>query len=191
MKIITRVADEYAKFARWVAIISGAAVLILMLYTVVDVTGRYLANRPVPAAYEMTIIFLIYICYFGITLVQARKGQMRLEFLYDKSGYRGKLIIDLFSVLFGLFIFGIVTWKGWEYAVESWQVKEVTLGAYTVPVFPGRIGLAIGATIFVIQYIIDLTVILAKMITSFTNKVALKSDKPEALVSTENTGGIQ
>jgi TRAP-type C4-dicarboxylate transport system permease small subunit len=189
MRIITRVADEYAKFARWVAFFSGFVVLLLMVYTVVDVTGRYLANRPVPAAYELTIIFLVYITYFGVTLVQARKGHMRLEFIYEKTGFRGKIILDLISILFGLFIFGIITWQGWLYAIDSWQVKEVTMGAYTVPVFPGRIGLAIGATIFLIQYIIDFILALVQLLQSFTKDRSSTAKVSGSLVNTENVGG--
>jgi TRAP-type transport system small permease protein len=155
LKAITRIADGYARFAKWVAYISGAVVVILMVYTVIDVAGRYIANRPMPGAYEFANIFLIYITYFGVTLVQARGGHMRLGFLYEKGNIRGKALIDLISVLFGLFIVGIIAWQGWVYAVDSWKVQEVTMGSYTLPVFPGRIALAIGATIFVLQYVID------------------------------------
>jgi TRAP-type C4-dicarboxylate transport system permease small subunit len=155
MKTIVRIANEYAKFAKWVAVVSGVVVVLLMLYTTADVAGRYLFNRPVPAAYELTVIFLIYVTYFGISLVQARGGHMRLGFLYEKASSRSKALIDLFTVLVGLFIFGIVAWQGWIYAIDSWTTKEVTMGAYTVPVFPGRIALAIGASIFCVQYIID------------------------------------
>jgi TRAP-type C4-dicarboxylate transport system permease small subunit len=155
MKTINHIADEYAKFARWVAIISGVVVIVMMLYTTVDVAGRYLAKHPAPAAYEYTNMFLIYITYFGVTLVQARGGHMRLGFLYEKAGPRGRALTDLISSIFGLFIIGVITWQGWLYAVESWQQGEVTLGAYTVPVTPGRIALALGATIFLVQYIID------------------------------------
>ena len=156
LKRITRVADCYAKFARWVAIVSGIVVLLLMLYTTIDVAGRYLFDKPVPAAYEMTVMFLIYITYFGITLVQARGGHMRLGFLWEIAGPRGRALIDLLSVLIGLFIFGIATWQGWLWAIDAWKIGETTMGAYSVPLFPGRIALAIGATIFIGQYLIDL-----------------------------------
>ena len=112
VKGIARVADGYARFARWVAVISGLVVMFLMFYTTADVIGRYTLNRPVPAAFEYSIIFLVYICYFGITLVQARGGHMRLGFIWEKSGLRGRALIDLVSVIVGLFIFGIATWQG-------------------------------------------------------------------------------
>jgi TRAP-type C4-dicarboxylate transport system permease small subunit len=112
MKTIIRIANGYAKFARWVAVISGVVVMLIMVYTTADVAGRYIANRPVPAAYELTNIFLIYITYFGVTLVQSRGSHMRLGFLYEKVGSRGKAVIDLISALIGLFVVGIITWQG-------------------------------------------------------------------------------
>ena len=188
-KGVIKLAEEYAKFARWVAVISGIVVIIMMLYTTVDVAGRYLVNRPMPAAYEMTIIFLIYITYFGVTLVQARGGHMRLGFLYEKAGPRGKSLIDLFSVLFGLFIVGIITWQGWLYAIESWQIEEVTMGVYTVPVFPGRIALAIGSTIFIIQYIIDIVKsILVLLNPDLARLVYLPPVSPDATTSNPDAG---
>ncbi len=81
---------------------------------------------------------------------------MRLGFLYEIVGPRGRALIDLLSVLVGLFIFGIATWQGWLWAIEAWKIGETTMGAYSVPLFPGRIALAIGATIFIGQYLIDL-----------------------------------
>jgi TRAP-type C4-dicarboxylate transport system permease small subunit len=188
-KGVIKLAEEYAKFARWVAAISGIVVIIMMLYTTVDVAGRYLANHPMPAAYEMTIIFLIYITYFGVTLVQARGGHMRLGFLFEKAGPRGKSLIDLFSVLFGLFIVGIIAWQGWLYAIESWQIEEVTMGVYTVPVFPGRIALAIGATIFIIQYIIDVVKnILALLNPDLARLIYLPPVSPDATTSNPDAG---
>ncbi len=177
IKTITHIADSYAKFARWVATISGVIVVILMLYTTADVIGRYIANSPMPGAYELTGIFLIYITYFGVTLVQARGGHMRLGFILEKAGPRGKAFIELFSVIFGLFIIGIVTWQGWIYALDSWNINEVTMGAYTLPVFPGRIALAIGATIFLVQYIIDFAKNIILLIDS--GKVSPEAEKGE------------
>jgi hypothetical protein len=61
------------------------------------------------------------------------------------------------------------------------EVGEVTMGAYSVPLFPGRIALAIGATIFIGQYLIDLVknfVILVSHIET-TDKI---SQEPENVI---------
>jgi len=156
MTRIDRIAKAYGKFARWVAVVSGVVVMLMMLYTTADVIGRYGFNHPVPGAFEYTNMFLIFVTYFGITLVQSRGAHLRLAMLWEKVGPRGKAIIDLMSVIIGLFIFTIITWQGWLWAVQSWQTREEIMGVYNVLLFPARFGLAIGASIFVIQYVIDI-----------------------------------
>lgn len=151
-----RLAEGSLKVQGKLVYISGIVVLLLCLYTTVDVVGRYLLNKPLWAAYELTMILLIYITFWGLAYVQARRGHMRLEFLYQKLGPRGRIVLDIVSILIGLFLFVIVTWQGWEWAIHSWKIQETTMGAYIVPLFPARIGLAIGSLIFVIQYLIDL-----------------------------------
>lgn len=136
--------------------VSGVIIMLLCLYTTGDVIGRYALNKPLWAAYEMSLIFLIYITFWGIAYVQSRGGHMRLGFLWQRFGPRGKAALDLLAVLIGLFLFAIITWQGWIWAIQSWVIKESTMGAWTVPLFPARIGLAIGALLLLIQYIIDL-----------------------------------
>ena len=155
-KGIDRVADISLHINRWLVVVSGVIILLLCFYTTGDVIGRYALNRPLPAAYEVSLIFLIYITFWGIAYVQSRGGHMRLGFLWQRFGPRGRAILDILTILIGLFLFAIITWQGWIWAIQSWTTKESTMGAWTVPLFPGRIGLAIGSSILLIQYIIDL-----------------------------------
>lgn len=136
--------------------VSGIIIMLLCLYTTGDVIGRYALNKPLWAAYEMSLIFLIYITFWGLAYVQSRGGHMRLGFLWQRFGPRGKAALDLLTILIGLFLFAIITWQGWVWAINSWVIKESSMGAWTVPYFPARIGLAIGSLLLLIQYIIDL-----------------------------------
>jgi TRAP-type C4-dicarboxylate transport system permease small subunit len=145
--------------------VSGIIVLVLCLYTTADVGGRYLLNKPMWAAYEVTLILLIYITFWGIGYAQARNGHMRLEFLWDKFGPRGRLVLDIISVSIGIFLFAIITWQSWEWAVHSWVIQETTMGAYIVPLIPARIGIVIGSFIVLVQYVINLIVYIGQLLT--------------------------
>jgi len=154
-KGINRVAAISLNVNRWLIVVSGVVIMALCLYTTGDVVGRYIFNKPLWGAYELSLIFLIYITFWGIAFVQSRGGHMRLGFLWQRFGLRGKATLDLLTVLIGLFLFVIITWQGWSYAVESWVMKESSMGAWEVPYFPARIGLAIGAMLLLVQYVID------------------------------------
>ncbi|MFH1647620.1 MAG: TRAP transporter small permease [Chloroflexota bacterium] len=151
---------------------SGIIIMLLCLYTTGDVIGRYVFNKPLWAAYELSLIFLIYITFWGIAYVQSRGGHMRLGFLWQQCGPRGKATLDLLTVLIGLFLFAIITWQGWQWAIESWTIKESTMGAWTVPLFPARLGLAIGSVTLLLQYVIDLIRHISQLFT--TDQVGVK-----------------
>lgn len=155
--MLKRIAGVSLKINTGLVIVSGIVIMLAMLYTTGDVIGRYTLNKPLPAAYEMTLTFLIYITFWGIAYVQSRGGHMRLGFIWERSGPRGKAALDTLSEVIGLFLLVIITWQGWEWAASSWTDKEVTMGIYTVPLFPARLGLAIGCSFLCIQYVIDLT----------------------------------
>ncbi len=156
LKGIDSVARIHLTVNKWLASVAGIVILVMCFYTTGDVFGRYALNKPLPAAFEITMILLIYVTFFGIAYVQARGGHMRLEFLLSVYGRHGRSAVDIISVVIGLFVFAIITWQAWILAIEAWVIQERTMGAYTVVLFPARIGLAIGSTSLLIQYIIDL-----------------------------------
>jgi len=136
---------------------SGVVIMLMCLYTTGDVIARYPPiQNPLPASWEITLIFLIIITFWGIGYVQTRGGHMRLEFLWLRFGPRGRIILDMISVLIGLFLYGIVTWQVWLWTVSAWQTHEAMLSVYNIPYFPPRLALTIGAFILCIQYIIDI-----------------------------------
>lgn len=178
MKVIQRIADISKKINGWLILASGSIILLMCFYTTGDVTGRYLFNKPLPAAYEATLMLLIFITYFGVAHVQARGGHMRLGFLWERSGPRGRAVLDIIAVLVGLFVFGIVAWEGWLLAVHSWTSKESTMGAYVVPLYPARFGLAVGTTLLVFQYIIDLIRHIGQLFTNTPEEPAANPEVP-------------
>ena len=156
LKKIGSIAGIHLKVNRWLTVFGGVAVLLLCFYTTGDVIGRYSLDNPLPASFELSLIFLIFITFWGIGYVQARGGHMRLEFLRQRFGPRGRGILDILSLLIGLFLFAIITWQGWIWAVEAWVEHEAMLGFLRIPYFPPRLALTIGAFSLCIQYIINI-----------------------------------
>ncbi|MFH1775227.1 MAG: TRAP transporter small permease [Chloroflexota bacterium] len=130
--------------------------MLIVFYMTADVAGRYIAHRPLPASFEIPMVLIVFIVYFSLPYVQSRGVHLRLDFLWRRFNPRGQAIISILSLLTGLFLFSVITWQSWNWAVEAWQINERMEGAVGIPYFPARLGLTIGAFLFCIQYIIDL-----------------------------------
>jgi len=163
MKRLSSIAGTYFEVGRWLAFLAGVAVIVMCFYTTGDVVGRYVLKSPFPASFEITLIFLIIITFFGITHTQARGGHMRLEFLRNRFAPRGQLMLDILSVLIGLFLYSIITWQGLLWTIEAFVRHEEFYGVSGIPYYPARFILTIGAFTLCIQYIIDLVQYFAQL----------------------------
>jgi len=155
-KRLDAVADAYSNFGKWLTVLGGVAVIIMCFYTTGDALGRYVFTNPLPASVELTLILLIVITFLGIAHVQARGGHMRLEFLSNRLAPRGQAILNILSVLIGLFLFALITWQGWRWTLEAIVGKEEMMGQWGIPYYPARLALTFGAFTLCIQYIINL-----------------------------------
>ena len=60
--------------------VTSAAVLFLMMaITAVDVTGRYVFNKPLPGGFEMTELLLAALIYCGLPLVSWRREHIVID----------------------------------------------------------------------------------------------------------------
>lgn len=153
----TGVADSYFKVLRWATLVSSACLMIMLLYITADVSGRYLAQKSLPASFELPETIMIFIIFLALAYVQARGGHLRLEFLSQRLNPRGQALLHILSLLIGLLIFSIITWQGYLWTVEAWVKHEYMQGVWKFPYFPSRLIYTIGAFLFCIQYILDIT----------------------------------
>lgn len=151
-----RLAEKATQVFRWFSLVGGICIMLIVLDTTADVTGRYVAKSPLPATFEVSMILIIFVVYFSLAYCQARGSHLRLEFLWRRFNPSGQAVCDILSLLIGLFLFTLITWQGWAWTVEAWQEKTYMQGLFKIPYFPATFGFTLGAFLFSIQYLIDL-----------------------------------
>ena len=76
-------------------LVAVAATFGMMLLTTADAGGRYLFNRPILAAYELTTNYLMIAAVFLALPYAYRQGaNIRVTFLVDRLGRRARLVVD-------------------------------------------------------------------------------------------------
>jgi len=64
---------------RALAFVAGVVLFVLMMLTAVDVVGRYVLNRPLPGAFEITEMMLAALIYCGLPLVSQRREHIVID----------------------------------------------------------------------------------------------------------------
>ena len=105
---------------------ASAILLAMMLLTVVDVVARYVFNRPVRGAFEVTELMLLVLIFAGLPLVSFADEHAVMDFVdrvLDARRQRG--LQRVIQVGNAAFMF-LLAWLVWLKADRIWAYRDAT-----------------------------------------------------------------
>lgn len=132
--------DRVERLFTWIGI---SALFLMVCITVVDTTGRYLFNSPLPGSYEVTEKYLmVFAAFFGFALAYGGGAHIRLTLLTDRiRSKRVKVVVNFIaqtvSVLVNMFLLAACFKLGLDAYKEVWDATKFKLPmwpAYAVTV---------------------------------------------------------
>jgi TRAP-type C4-dicarboxylate transport system permease small subunit len=119
--------------ARWErrveAVLGVAASLILlamMLLTAVDVVGRYVFQRPVRGAFEVTELLLLVLIFAGLPLVSFTDEHALMDFIDRLLGPRAQHLLERAVQGVCAAVMGLLAWLVWLKADRIWAYRDST-----------------------------------------------------------------
>lgn len=74
----------------------GVGFLALMMFlTGTDVTLRYIFNRPIAGAYELTELMMVILVFWGLSYTQLEKGHVAIELVFSRLPKTAQAIVDI------------------------------------------------------------------------------------------------
>jgi TRAP-type C4-dicarboxylate transport system permease small subunit len=140
--------------AHGMTIAAGAALFGMMIMVTMDVIGRKL-SMPVPGAFEASEQLMVVVFSFPLAEVSLKKGNIVFELLSRKLSPRVKRRIDIIGNLVGLFLFAPLTYQAWVVAHKMYSMGEYRQGIIDVPIWPFRILIAVGLSVFVYELVVS------------------------------------
>lgn len=126
----------------------AAGVLAAMMFlTAMDVLLRYIFNRPISGAMEITQYMMVILVGFGLAYCAFVKGLVSVEVLTSRFSPRVQAILNSITYLLSFGFFSLVTWQSIKYIrlmFESNLVSAVLL----IPTYPFVAMLALGSFVF-------------------------------------------
>ena len=111
------------------ALLGVAASIILlamMLLTFVDVVGRYVFNRPVRGAFEVTELMLVVLIFAGLPLVSWADEHALMDFVDRLLGARAQRGLERAVQLVCAAVMFLLTWLMWRKADRIWAYGDAT-----------------------------------------------------------------
>jgi TRAP-type C4-dicarboxylate transport system permease small subunit len=114
---------------RFEALLGAAAsvlLLALMLLTFVDVVARYLLNRPIAGAFELTELLLLVLIFAGLPLVTYADEHALMDFIDRVMGPRGTAALERLVQAGCAAVMLLLAWLVWLKADRIWAYRDAT-----------------------------------------------------------------
>jgi TRAP-type C4-dicarboxylate transport system permease small subunit len=142
----------FDRFLRLLALASGCVLLIMMVYTVIDVVLRYGFNRPFSGSLEFTEFSMVLIVFLAIAYTGWTGGHIAVD-LFEKALDRPALRLLPSALSFvGAALFAVIAWR---VTLETIAVLSQTSNMLRWPHYPFRFTVAFGSAMFAIALVIQ------------------------------------
>ena len=137
--------------------VSTLSIFVLMLLTTVDAGGRYLFNRPITGAYEITTNYLMIAAVFlAVSFGYHEGAYIRVTFLADHFPPKVKLVVNYFVQLVSVVYGGLLV-------VATFQQALRIIGSHTalssldfIPLGPAYLIVTVGLFFMSLAMLLDL-----------------------------------
>lgn len=142
--------------SRTLGIIAVVVILVMMVATVADVSRRYFAGSPIPGVTEAGEVIMVLAVFLGIAYTESRGAHVRVTIVLEMLPPRVAAIINSLAMLLVLALLAWMVWVTTGRALEAIEVNEVRFGLVKIPVWPGRIAIAVGLAAYFLEALLRL-----------------------------------
>lgn len=122
MTVLTRAVDRLIDLS---TAIGGAALVLVALTILVDVTGRYF-GAPLTGAQDISQMLMVLIVFGGMALCDRKGGHVSMDVFEPSFSRRLNARLDVFSALLGAVIFAGIAWTVYESSKLSLMLNLAT-----------------------------------------------------------------
>ena len=105
---------------------ASAILFAMMLLTFVDVVARYVFNRPVRGAFEVTELMLVVLIFAGLPLVSFADEHVTMDFIDRLLGGAGRAWLQRAMHVVTTAVMGLLAWLVWLKADRIWGYRDAT-----------------------------------------------------------------
>jgi TRAP-type C4-dicarboxylate transport system permease small subunit len=134
---------------------SGIATALILFVIIPDVVGRALFSYTIPAAAEIGVLLLLCKIFLGLPGAQASNAFFNADAVVNLLSPRWRRWVQVATTLVAFVVVTIIASITAQEALQSTLAGEVSYGVHSVPIWPGRIVVALGLSLLALQLLAD------------------------------------
>lgn len=149
---------------------SAVIIVFLMLFVTAEVVGRYVFNHPIQGHYDIVVVVMAPLVFFGLAHTERIGGHIRMELFITKVPkgrvYHGLEILLLFICLA---LVGAFVSEGTKYTLFMYQMGYESQ-LIRLPLWPFQLTVVIGCAFLCFRFLIEIIQHLARLVAGVGNK---------------------
>ena len=107
--------------------VAALLIFVMMAITVADVFGRYLLNRPIPGAFEVTEISLAIVIFVALPLVTLENGHIIVSLITERISARAQRIQGFVAAAISAVVLVMIAWRLLRHGIQLTSYGDVTI----------------------------------------------------------------
>jgi TRAP-type C4-dicarboxylate transport system permease small subunit len=145
--------------------LAAVGLAIVLFLTAGDVVGRYVFDKPILGANEITSYLMTVCLAGGLAYRASQQGHVKIELLVNRLSVRAQAFFDVFADLISLFIVLLLTRGTFAQMMFSIDLNEVSQ-VLSIPAFPFVAFFGLGFAFFALILVADLFKSIARAVTT-------------------------
>ncbi|MEM4406458.1 MAG: TRAP transporter small permease [Candidatus Methanomethylicaceae archaeon] len=145
---VLRRLEKVALMVSWVGALFVTSLIML------DVSLRFLMNKPLPAAWEMSELVMPYIVFFALAEALSVGAHVQVTLFTSRMKPSSRRLSESFSAIVCAAACFIFAYSSWDRFMVSFAIKEEILAAISLPWWLGKLAMPIGLGLMGLRYLV-------------------------------------
>jgi len=127
-----------------------------MFIIVADSGGRFLFDKPLLGAVEVSRVVLAWVLFGSIVYALVQGTHVRVTLLLARFPLRLRLVAEALIIVLSMVYFGLAVYQGWGQFRDSFIASETMAAPIWIPFWLAKLALPVGCLLIAVQFGINL-----------------------------------
>jgi TRAP-type C4-dicarboxylate transport system permease small subunit len=151
---LSRADRLYHRLEKWLALLGGVVIMLLVLLATVNVLGRWIFSLPISGYIDWVEQAMAFMAFLGIAYTQRLGGHIRMDILVSHLHGRKLWFTELVSTVLMLLVTLVLIYGSWLHFLRAWQIGDSSLDI-NLPTWPAKLVVPVALTVLALRLLLQ------------------------------------
>ena len=152
---LSRIDQFFFKFEKFIALLGGITILLLVFLAVINVLGRWLFSLPVSGYIDWVEQSMAVFAFFGIAYCQRLGGHIRMDIVVSHIKGRMLWFSEFLSILIMFIITSVLIYGSFLHFLRAYNYGDSSMDI-SLPIWPAKLVVPFALTVLAIRLLLQL-----------------------------------